>query len=271
LDLRLATAPFNRGVGMSDIFQMDIRRARRHDVRSEYFFAWSGRNDNVAHVLGVDRGERQVVMVVKERERAFEEAIPNHLVKWAKEQVGEGWRSRLASRLGTTGNRIVVRGDAAYLRRETQGATRHFLAGRDERQLFMCQLPQACTTVHDAHVALRPTGLKSSRSALDRPVRQGEWFFVHATKHEVWELETAIESGKAIVCKQTAINRFIPRAGKPHVADEIVGLGPDRVFVRGRIRHPDHATIDLRGWRKVLKNREYVDPNRNLLGGTWID
>jgi hypothetical protein len=29
-----------------------------------------------------------------------------------------------------------------------------------------------------------------------------------------------------------------------------------RVFVRGRIRHPDHKTIELRDWHRVLMNTE---------------
>jgi len=28
------------------------------------------------------------------------------------------------------------------------------------------------------------------------------------------------------------------------------------VYVRGRIRHPDHATIRLHGWHRVLMNTE---------------
>ena len=28
------------------------------------------------------------------------------------------------------------------------------------------------------------------------------------------------------------------------------------VYVRGRVRHPDHATINLRGWHRVVMNTE---------------
>jgi hypothetical protein len=42
------------------------------------------------------------------------------------------------------------------------------------------------------------------------------------------------------------------------------------VFARGAVRHPDHKTIELRGWYRVVKNLEVVQ-NRSVLGGTWID
>lgn len=32
------------------------------------------------------------------------------------------------------------------------------------------------------------------------------------------------------------------------------------VYVRGRIRHPDHATITLHGWHQVVMNTENESP-----------
>ena len=69
----------------------------------------------------------------------------------------------------------------AWVRRSTDARKRHFLVGRDERQLFMCRLPRACTTVAEAHAALRvPEAKMEARSVLERALRQGEWFFVPA-------------------------------------------------------------------------------------------
>jgi hypothetical protein len=276
LDLRLADRPFTFGVGMADIFQLDIRRARPKDARSEYFLAWAGAGDNTAHVTGIDDRKSQVVLTVREARRDFQEAIPSHIVRQVKDGGDHALQNRIAARLGVRSDLVVLRGDLAFLRRETKGATRHFLAGRDERQLFMCQLPKPCTTVADAHVALLPPRIKMSRSAIDRPIRQGEWFFVVITKTEREALERAIATNRAIVRRNTGINTFIPRAGKPHIAQEIAGVirpvNELDVYVRGTVRHPDHEKIKIHGWRRVVKNREVVpEISRSPLGGTWID
>jgi len=139
---------------------------------------------------------------------------------------------------------------------------RHLLVGRDERQLFMCELPKPCTSVKQAHDVLRPKFLREAT------VRQGEWFFVPATPWEVSNVSRALRGNHTVVRKSTAINHFIPRAGKPHVVDELVPFGG--VFARGSVRHPDHKTIWLRDWHRVVKNLEVV-PEGTVLGGTWID
>ena len=45
------------------------------------------------------------------------------------------------------------------------------------------------------------------------------------------------------------------RLGRPHVADEVLIVG-GRAYVRGKVRHPDHATLELRAWRRALANTE---------------
>jgi hypothetical protein len=35
-------------------------------------------------------------------------------------------------------------------------------------------------------------------------------------------------------------------------------LGNPKVYVRGRVRHPDHATVTLDGWHEVFSNTEYL-------------
>jgi hypothetical protein len=271
LELRLADAPFQMGRGAAEIFQMDIRRAKSHDAKSEFFLAWPGSDPSSAMVLAADRRLRQVVLSVREPERVFEEFIPSHMVRAAAS------KEVLAARLGVRPALIVVRDGANYLRRVTPASARHVLAGRDERQLFMCQLPERVTSVKQAHDALRaPEATGKSRSALTRPVRQGEWFFLVATDEELRSLEAAVRKSRAVIRKKAAINSFIPRAGKPHVADEIVrvtfpgSFGDVRVFVRGAIRHPDHHTLRITQWRRVVRNRE-MDVGRSPLGGTWID
>jgi hypothetical protein len=41
-----------------------------------------------------------------------------------------------------------------------------------------------------------------------------------------------------------------------------------RVFVRGHVQHPDHATLHLRVWHRVLQNREVSNRRRGVL---WVD
>jgi hypothetical protein len=274
LELRLSERPFQIGRGMADIFQMDIRRASPKDARTEFFLAYPGSDPSSAMILGADRRLRQVVLSVREREQIFEERVPEHMVRAAKLEADGAWRLRLANRLGVAVNLVVNRDGLTFLQRRTPGTTRCILAGRDERQLFMCQLPEPVTNVRQAHEVLRAPEAKKSRSALTRPVRQGEWFFLVIADEERRALEAAIRGNKTVVRRKTPINSYIPRAGKPHVADEIVGLalspGVVHVYVRGSIRHADHHTLRISQWRRVVRNRE-AQTARSPLGGTWID
>ncbi len=114
--------------------------------------------------------------------------------------------------------------------------------------------------------------------------RQGEWFFVPAP---------AFAPDADLILRAEPMAR---PGGKPHTVDELVRLGgetvyvhdqvapagfsvsehvawqranPDRrdvqwrvmrrnptVFVRGRVRHLDHATLTLQGWHRVFMNTE---------------
>jgi hypothetical protein len=240
LTLELAKAPFARAMNADDIFQMDIRRRKQRSAHSEYFLVWPGHADNIVVVQGVDARERQLVLMVREPEREF----------------------------------YVPTRNGGFLRRTTPGSKRHFLAGRDERQLFMCRLPRACTTVRQAHEALRAPQVKESRSAIDRTLRQGEWFFLVPSETEREELESAIAGHRSWIRNKVSIGSIIFRAGKPHVADELVvhrnATGENRVYVRGAVRHADHKTLRFDHWREVVRNRE-VDAIPAPLGGTWID
>jgi hypothetical protein len=276
LELRLAQLPFATGVNAANIFQLDIRRARPHDVRSEHFLAWTGVRANLAAVQGADAREHQLVLVVREGETEFEESVPRWIVKSAPGVIGSAeWKKAIAARAGVRADDVVARTGGASIVRSTRGSTRHMLVGRDERQLFMCELPRPCTTVRQAHDALRtPAARSRSRSALERPVRQGEWFFIVVTTAESDELEKAILGNRVIIRKKASINSVIPRTGKPHIADEIavqvLAGGDTRVYVRGGVRHPDHKTIHIDQWRRVIRNLE-VDQGRSPLGGTWVD
>ncbi len=122
----------------------------------------------------------------------------------------------------------------------------------DERQLFVCQLPRGCSSVTDAHRALKRTELVIAEGrAPGRTVRQGEWFGA---------------------------------GGHPHRADEIVRI-PGRVlqhgwpirendvYVRGTVQHVDHAAVKFATWRKVIRNNEVGGAAAPLTqnGVFWVD
>jgi hypothetical protein len=239
----------------ADIFVMTIAGRGRE----EYFRLWRGAPGNRVEAEGIDRRLGQLVLLVHEPERTFVERRPRprrFLDRTALKVVGEDERF-------------------VWIERHTDARKRHFLVGRDERQLFICQLPRAVTTVRDAHLALRAPGADPARGPVRR---QGEWFFLEPTAAELAALEAALRA------LRTAVRSRVPigRGGHPHVADELVvvppapefrGAVPPLVLVRGRVRHVDHDTLRLRDWCKVVRNAEPLtqDGLARMDGVAWID
>jgi len=273
LRLQLAEQPIARAAAAERVFQMDIRRLRSWDPHSEYYVAWPGGGDNVVIVQGVDKSERQLVMMVREPQHWFWEEVPAWTVRVARRS--DGWRETIARQARVEVRDVVWEHERVWVRRSTDARKRHFLVGRDERQLFMCRLPRACTTVAEAHDALRvPQANLEARSVLERAIRQGEWFFVPADVEEVARVEDELARGASQLHRGVAISRFIARVGKPHVVDQLVDTrdaeGQQQLFARGRVRHVDHKTVRLRGWYRVFRNLE-VEEGRSPFGGGWID
>jgi hypothetical protein len=52
----------------------------------------------------------------------------------------------------------------------------------------------------------------------------------------------------------------IRRRGRQHLATEGCLLDGARLYARGQIWHRDHRPLALRGWHRVLMNREPFDP-----------
>lgn len=169
----------------------------------------------------------------------------------------------------------------------------HFLCGHDERHLFVASV-SGVSTVIAAKESLRPdvikqqeTGMSSKKRNKRRNkvyIRQGEWFFIPSSfsppdPKMIRQFEPLVRSG----------------GGKPHIAQFAYRLGGEpvlvcaeypigvshaeyrkiisvtpaakrfnwrdmlreaKVYVRGSVRHPDHATIVLEGWHEVLMNTE---------------
>lgn len=169
-----------------------------------------------------------------------------------------------------------------------------FLCGHDERHWFVAAVPETArgvTGVRTAMTALQPeavrraVGRKRPKDPFRRRnvayVRQGEWFFVPehvaAPEHLVLRdepltrgmgskphrLEFAFRRGGETVY----VNRNHPNGlsqasfGRLSPSDQRNGgwtrmvRDPD-LFAMGAVRHADHATIELRGWHRVLMNTE---------------
>jgi hypothetical protein len=170
-----------------------------------------------------------------------------------------------------------------------------FLCGHDERHWFVAAVPEGArgvTGVREAMRALQPVEVRSAvnRKRPKKPlrrkneayVRQGEWFFVP---------EPGMVVDERVVLRDEPITRG---RGKPHVVEQVYRFGGEvvyvsrrhphglseaafarlsegarrqetwdrmvrnaAVFARGAVRHPDHATIVLRGWHRVAMNTEH--------------
>lgn len=249
-----AERPLFWGPGAGRVFGLQVK-GRGKSVHFEF---WSGAEDNRVQILNTDPKYRQLVLLVKEAPGVIK-----------TREYDRDLRKRVV--------------------RETRvpGQTRRFLLGFDERDLFLCQLPAAAriTTVRQAHEVLRTPGLPTKKKV----VRQGEWFFSLATKEDLEQ----IAKNKLVVKKKWPISG--PGRGKPHTADEYVEiLGKDLpplppetgigrmstrrfsaasnkgtvlgMFVRGKVRHLDHATVEFHEWHKVVRNTEDRGANAR-----WID
>ena len=170
-----------------------------------------------------------------------------------------------------------------------------YLCGHDERHWFVAAIPEDARvrTVQQAKDALKPQEVWDAMQEYGVPmeerdqrntaafIRQGEWFFIPCPDMDVhWD--------------SVVFNEPIRRgAGKPHICEamyrengQVVFVSADypngltraehsrlpvderrrvkweqrvrnaEVYVRGRIRHHDHATIHLAFWHKVVMNTE---------------
>ena len=169
-----------------------------------------------------------------------------------------------------------------------------FLCGHDERHLFVAGVPTQARNVVHAKDLLMPPEIRER--AQNFPVkerhkrhnevykRQGEWFFVLADIH--------FSPNPKDIKHDEPLRRG---RSKPHIAAQLVNYGgepvmvngkypngltlPDfnalpkkereargwrkmlrngSVYARGHIRHPDHKTLLLRQWHKVIMSAEVM-------------
>lgn len=148
---------------------------------------------------------------------------------------------------------------------------RRILFGHDERHLFWSILPgpERITRVDLAFEALKPREVREVETRSEahrggsrsRPVRQGEWFFVP---------EPDFVAVHWMRSRTSVLRRAgSGRDGHPHRADEMLAFvdesGKNRCYVRGAVRHSEHATIHLECWHGVHLNRE-----EGKAGRVWV-
>lgn len=271
LPLILAGQPFANSD--EDIFQMDILNRGR----TENFRLYPGHKDNQVHVQGTDKKLRQLVLFVREPKRSFEVVHP--VGRWTKKEV-------VVESLRRSGATIArIHPTKVIERRTTPDSKRHYLCGHDESHLFIAQLPVGVSTVRDAHDALRAPDARDKDAR-----RQGEWFFIALTDGEEQIVEHAISQGLLLKDMPIGVAFDQPRtfgrrqrnkrkllAGHAHLAEEVIVIRhlakasrSVDVYARGKIRHVDHKTIELRSWTRVARNNEPAQ----LTGGHgihWID
>jgi hypothetical protein len=175
-------------------------------------------------------------------------------------------------------------------------ASSRFLCGHDERAWFVAAIPEAAgaKTVQGAKDALKPPEVWEAMRQFDVPpedrdrrvtagfIRQGEWFFLPRPEREFPAKEILRDEpirrgeGKPHWCEElyrTGGITVMVRFDHPHglTIEEYVKLSPRErgdwrnwrqmvrnaeVYVRGRVRHGDHATIVLLYWHRVVMNTE---------------
>ena len=179
------------------------------------------------------------------------------------------------------------------------GSTQKFLCGHDERSWFVAAVPDGPSTVREAKEALKPAVVRASQDrrkvkTRDRNkrknagfIRQGEWFFVPRPEFE--------PEDNAVLKSEPLIRG----RGKPHIAQfayrrggttvyvardypqgltqveytELIRTDPKaanlywqtrrrdpEVYVKGKVKHPDHKTVVLPFWHLVMPNTESRAP-----------
>ena len=175
------------------------------------------------------------------------------------------------------------------------GEKSKFLCGHDERHWFVAAVPEAVRGVMGvaaAKAALQPEAVHEGieRSRPKDPfrrrnaayVRQGEWFFVPApgidppeaevVRNEVLTrgagstphlMQFAFRSGGKLVYVNRRHPTGISEAGYACLTPEQRRSGgwtplvrDPEVYAKGAVRHPDHATVHLAPWHRVLMNTE---------------
>jgi len=209
---------------------------------------------------------------------------------------GEFFELRLAGGRGISLNVIEADGDdRCLLLLVCEGREKSkFLCGFDERHWFVAAIPESArgvTGVASAKDALQPEVVREAVARV-RPrdrfrrrnaayVRQGEWFFLPQWTLAVDERDILRDEpltrgrGKDHVLEfafrrggETVFVNAVHPSGISAAEFELLSPSQQRsgrwremvrdpeLYAKGSVRHPDHNTIVLRGWHRVLMNTE---------------
>lgn len=202
------------------------------------------------------------------------------------------------------GRHLLVSVQALDPEGKTQPEPQKMLMGHDEMHWFVAAVPRSSVTVAAAKEALKPTVVKEAQKKAkvrrknrhkrrqETFIRQGEWFFMPVPDFVV---------DPKLILKKEPIRRG--RMGKPHICEELYrrggrtvmvsdkfpnGISMERygamtqqerrshgfwrqmasdpvTYVRGKVTHPDHHTVTLQGWHRVVMNTE-----ANVLRATGV-
>ena len=270
-------------------FQLDISRPKTKEGPREVFRVWAGHDENLLQILGVNSDLQQAVLMVKEPKRELEIPIP-------------GWQVKRFQALNPT-VKVFERNGQFFHKQTTPDTKRHYLLGMDERHYFACQLPKPATTVSDAHRVLKSDTVKETERKA-KVARQGEWFFIKPTPEQKEDLEAALKANRAVVHRKVGIGNHMGfTLGRPHTADQLAvvavrsagtekvetrrAMDPDKVlrveerhrmvrtvFIRGKVKHVEHKTVEFADWMLVARNTELRGQGRMDRFGNginWID
>jgi len=256
------------GGASGSIFQMDIQDSPRF---GEYFQIWPGASDNQIEVLSFDRALRQLVLRVQEPRRPFFEVVRRQ--PWHR-------REEIEARARASGGRILSESkDGWQLELWTPVEDRRYLCGMDDLHLFIAQVRRG-DTVAETHESLRPRAVAEAEAVWPGHIqRQGEWFFLPISAAEAARIDAHAAQWRRSVKRQASVGE----GRRPHVAERVITIVDrvkagrrerrvTRVYARGRVAHSGHRDLYLDGWRRVVRNRELVEPVTLARGfRTWID
>ena len=226
--------------------------------------------------------------VVRGRRGEYFELRGSRLDTLFVQHVDKGTRHILVCGLERSDPR-TARMNGRRARQAARPLASRFLCGYDERHWFVAGIGDPVTTVRDAKLSLAPAGIREAVARerhRDRRhnglfTRQGEWFFVPAKLPALagWTPIHRNEPitrgrGKAHWCEELVRHSGVTvRLYQGRELDDaefatLIAKNPRLsyrtmtrdavVYVRGRVRHDDHATIRLRDWHRVYLNSEYT-------------
>jgi hypothetical protein len=210
---------------------------------------------------------------------------------------GEFFALHLPRNRGSAGIIDVDRDDRCLLLLVRDGDEKSkFLCGFDERHWFVAAIPERArgvSGVESAMDALQPPAVRAAVARI-RPqdrfrrrnaayIRQGEWYFLSEWSLDVDErhvlcnepltrgrgkahmLQYAFRRGGQTVYVNPAHPTGISEAKFASLPrSQVRGGGwqqmvrDPELYAKGAVRHPDHNTIVLHGWHRVLMNTEYA-------------